>query len=267
MANPPPLPVASAPRDAANNTPFTAWDDDLLLDWSAGAPPSPTHHAAVAPPTKQSLLSFLSTCKHKGKEDATAAAADKSDFHLDHLEPQSGRCRLWQPDNHQQADAATAAAGGSGGATNDDMWTDVLETVQRSDDMYLDPTLIENMTATDILETARSPPPLKACDEGDAFFCSLCERKLTDKKNYEKHLQSELHLKRSGGGNSSKTTKESRFVTCLSCRSTVESEKFGKHLISHFHHHRSLAHKDTNTALVLQNIHAIVKEAPFQVSK
>ena len=190
------------------------------------------------------------------------------------------------------------------------MWNDVLETVAG-----YDPTLIENMSANDLSNAAADcsaelsasavdhsyinhrsdvttptskrtikndkalTPPNKA-REG-TFFCEVCDRKLSDKKNYDKHLQSELHFKRSsmtmdtassklerprlepkvststkndsspfvkpGQLNEASSTPSirHRYVSCRSCGSTVESEKFGKHLISHFHHHRSLSNRSS----------------------
>ena len=190
------------------------------------------------------------------------------------------------------------------------MWNDVLETVAG-----YDPTLIENMSANDLSNAAADcsaelsasamdhsynnhksdittssskrtiknekalTPPNKA-REG-TFFCEVCDRKLSDKKNYDKHLQSELHFKRSSMNMVTASSKSERprldpkvstspkndsspfvkpdqvqlasstpsighrYVTCRSCGSTVESEKFGKHLISHFHHHRSLSNRSS----------------------
>ena len=130
------------------------------------------------------------------------------------------------------------------------------------------------------------------------FYCEDCQRGLADEKAHEKHLKSELHFKRSLKGRAINEIKEprvkvkqanttslylnesgdiqidenetlsresDRYQVCATCHSTVEKIQFGKHLISHYHHHMSLSgNKEQNNALILENIEKIVKECPFQ---
>ena len=136
--------------------------------------------------------------------------------------------------------------------------------------------------------------------EQGQYYCRECQRGLTDGKAFDRHLRSELHFKRSLKIDSLDEVKEprnkvhhtntmsstandlvtqmskqpraeaeetpnSRYRICPTCHSTVEKLKFGKHLISHYHHHMSLsANKDKNNELILENIDKIVKECPFQ---
>jgi hypothetical protein len=55
-------------------------------------------------------------------------------------------------------------------------------------------------------------------------------------------------------------------ITCESCHTRVNAPLFGKHLISHFHHHRSKLPSNHPAAqrLVLRHIEEIVLLAPFQ---
>ena len=143
--------------------------------------------------------------------------------------------------------------------------------------------------------TEKSPNVLKGQSQ---YYCCECQRALNDEKAYGRHLRSELHFKRSlkmdllvdeketktihvttmsSNRNNliAQTIKQSqadvgeahnsKYQICPTCHSTVEKLKFGKHLISHYHHHMSLSgNKDDNKVLILENIDKIVKECPFQ---
>ena len=131
--------------------------------------------------------------------------------------------------------------------------------------------------------------------EKTSFYCNECERSLNDENSYNKHLQSELHFKRSlkqksiqegktprhnvlpevhstpseaSAEHSRKDEEESpisKYQICPTCHSTVDRLKFGKHLISHYHHHMSKSgSKERSDTLILNNIEKIVKECPFQ---
>ena len=50
---------------------------------------------------------------------------------------------------------------------------------------------------------------------------------------------------------------------CPCCKVNIPDGCLGKHLVSHFHYHRSLSHPD-HKSLILSNISDIVKQAPFQ---
>ena len=51
-------------------------------------------------------------------------------------------------------------------------------------------------------------------------------------------------------------------INCPTCLSRVNRGQMGKHLISHYHHHKSMGHPDNKT-LALSFIEDIVMEAPF----
>jgi hypothetical protein len=52
-------------------------------------------------------------------------------------------------------------------------------------------------------------------------------------------------------------------IDCLSCGAKVQPHQFGKHLISHFHYHRSIGH-EKEKSLILQNISHVVHQSPYQ---
>ena len=284
LLNPNVLQRGLSSTPSKSSIPFASgsnWEDDLVLEW-------PKEDAL--PSTSKSTPSLMSYLKFKQKDDDKEPAsheefgASQADFlNFSNTEElashdQSGRWRLWHPEQEQQQVSA-----------NEDMWNEVLESAAAAavaNDIYLetvanDPTLMEMSASTNL--------SVKPCDNQDAvedLFCADCDRQLSDRKNYEKHLQSELHFKRSSikidEPKKSRTplvvkptteedltepvsrSEEGQFRTCKSCQSLVDSHQFGKHLISHYHHHRSKDRKDENRNLVLENIHAIVKEAPFQ---
>ena len=93
-----------------------------------------------------------------------------------------------------------------------------------------------------------------------------------DSSNNKQQSRSKLlEMVRNKSDNTSKTIKNTNstilkkqcwdFKQCPTCFSQVPSSKFGKHLVSHFHHHKSFNHPFQNQ-LVLDHIEEIVKEAP-----
>jgi len=52
-------------------------------------------------------------------------------------------------------------------------------------------------------------------------------------------------------------------IDCLSCGAKVQPHQLGKHLISHFHYHRSIGH-EKEKSLILENISPIVHQSPYQ---
>ena len=54
-----------------------------------------------------------------------------------------------------------------------------------------------------------------------------------------------------------------QLVECGSCGAAVSRPQYGKHLVSHYHYHRSLGHPD-NLDIILNNIRDIVTQSPFQ---
>lgn len=55
-------------------------------------------------------------------------------------------------------------------------------------------------------------------------------------------------------------------VRCEVCRSKVWRHLIGKHLVSHYHCRKARFGQPQATALVLDNIHSVVRQAPFQCS-
>ncbi|KAK6625350.1 hypothetical protein RUM43_005647 [Polyplax serrata] len=150
------------------------------------------------------------------------------------------------------------------------------------------------------------------------YYCSPCNRRLSSKKMYRNHVQSELHLKRvlqendlefdsrslkmfrglftqtvrkeRGLGKrlvkppemykateveTSKKEKKSvelkgkkrprkEMVRCEVCKIKVPSYQLGKHLVSYYHIRRMQLNDPVQRNLILSNIHAIVKQAPYQ---
>ena len=179
--------------------------------------------------------------------------------------------------------------------------------------MTNDPTLMEISVATNhtsssvdgansLIASKDVPPKSTPSKEESQYYCNECQRSLSDESAYEKHLQSELHFKRSLKLDSVTEDKRprnikiptddiksmklkpstftslgeptpgdlsrgnSKYQICPTCHSTVERLKFGKHLVSHYHHHMSSLSgcKADNDALILNNIDKVVKECPFQ---
>lgn len=139
------------------------------------------------------------------------------------------------------------------------------------------------------------------------YHCKPCNRRLTGRTVFEKHLQSELHFKRTaqqmGLGIPQyglRCKKESRLKTgdatavepgreveedegaddpwrinkkkvkgsgnarrCPTCSVWVPKPLFGKHLVSRYHYLRSKKRPDRDQ-VILDYIHLIVMEAPFQ---
>lgn len=55
-------------------------------------------------------------------------------------------------------------------------------------------------------------------------------------------------------------------MRCEVCRSKVWRHLLGKHLVSHYHCRKARSGHPQATALVLENIHSVVRQAPFQCS-
>lgn len=55
-------------------------------------------------------------------------------------------------------------------------------------------------------------------------------------------------------------------MRCEVCRSKVWRHLLGKHLVSHYHCRKARSGHPQATALVLDNIHSVVRQAPFQCS-
>ncbi|XP_025836127.1 zinc finger protein 845 isoform X2 [Agrilus planipennis] len=129
------------------------------------------------------------------------------------------------------------------------------------------------------------------------YWCGPCNRRLSSKIVYNRHLKSELHLKRTNDGDlevlprvkeKQKLTKINNKVSpvpekavkkelsekqrkrkklykhCDVCKSRVNMKSIGKHLISHYHCRRGDPVAPETQQLILDNIHNIVLQCPFQ---
>lgn len=127
------------------------------------------------------------------------------------------------------------------------------------------------------------------------YWCRPCNRRLASKIVYDRHLKSELHFKRTlqdreleevgifdrpsrreavieqqevtpvprkEGGK----LRKKLFFQCEICRSKVNWSKIGKHLISHYHCRKGDISLPAARQLVLDNIHSIILQSPFQCS-
>lgn len=131
------------------------------------------------------------------------------------------------------------------------------------------------------------------------YWCSPCNRTLASKVVYERHLKSTLHFKRTLHDrefddteeinflksirrpkpkppesifsnqdeiNLIKRKRKKTFMKCEVCQSRVNKDLIGKHLISHYHCRKGDITSAAARKLVLENIHEIVLEHPFQCS-
>lgn len=148
------------------------------------------------------------------------------------------------------------------------------------------------------------------------YWCGPCNRRLGSRVIYEKHLMSNLHMRkvlpehelefsghiepiRNVEKRSTRPTvflnenltpqsqkkkkksepivmkikkkkrkRKSYFVQCSGCKSRVRTHLMGKHLISHYHFRKASDIKSDvdDRELILNNIEAIVHQAPFQCS-
>ncbi|XP_030759119.1 uncharacterized protein LOC115884621 [Sitophilus oryzae] len=131
------------------------------------------------------------------------------------------------------------------------------------------------------------------------YWCSTCNRRLASKIVYERHLKSDLHFKRTrpegefddGAAirrkriklesesvkppvaenkvkeptNYEKKRKRRKiFEICKVCQSKVNKYLMGKHLISHYHCRKGDISTGAAKTMVLENIHSIILESPFQ---
>lgn len=141
----------------------------------------------------------------------------------------------------------------------------------------------------------------------EQFWCTSCNRKLSSKIVYERHLKSKLHTKRSQPENelelvslplprieeivSKKCTEKKRkrkrkdeiayieehqfdlikkrsrrfkYIKCSICKARFRTFIYGKHLISHYHYRRMFKNPAESYAMILDNIHRIVLQSPYQ---
>ncbi|KAF5278379.1 hypothetical protein FQA39_LY05868 [Lamprigera yunnana] len=147
------------------------------------------------------------------------------------------------------------------------------------------------------VDTDRSP--LRKSSGAVQYWCGPCNRRLASKIVYERHLKSELHFKRTLHEreleesaylnlNSAKTkravtkieykqtkikkeqaraptrSRKKTFFNCSVCESRVNFQLIGKHLVSHYHCIKGDITLPESRQMVLDNIHSIVLQSPFQ---
>lgn len=131
------------------------------------------------------------------------------------------------------------------------------------------------------------------------YWCGPCNRHLASKIVYERHLKSDLHHKRilkdrdfdesnvlensekkrkvvkrlwtklkstKTKDNVKKRKRKTIYVKCDVCRSRVHKHFMGKHLISHYHCRKGDITSAASHQMVLDNIHDIVLQSPYQCS-
>ena len=87
------------------------------------------------------------------------------------------------------------------------------------------------------------------------------DKSLRSLPSNEDPVQSKRHL--SPTTQQADTDERTALKSCPSCEARVLPRQMGKHLVSHFHYHRSLGHPAAQD-LVLQHITAVVHQSPFQ---
>ncbi|EEB09834.1 hypothetical protein Phum_PHUM001160 [Pediculus humanus corporis] len=180
-----------------------------------------------------------------------------------------------------------------------------------------------NKSTLDIVANCQSTSGkcLKTSGGTIQYYCSPCNRRLSSKKLFKKHVQSELHFKRVLQENDleydsrslklfrgifieanrkerglgkrkikkpklyddeinekenfkneikTKMMKKKKKITrkelirCEVCKIKIPGYQLGKHLVSYYHHRRTQLNDPEQRKLILDNIHMIVKQAPYQ---
>lgn len=150
------------------------------------------------------------------------------------------------------------------------------------------------------LDYKPDPMPSGSLVTATQFWCSTCQRKLSSRVLYERHLKTNLHMKLSKSENeldeasaplprlcdnmkpyetravipsstvtkySTKKSKRFRrkcFIKCGVCNTRLRRHLLGKHLISHYHYRRMCNAPSNSYDLVLNNMSEIVLQSPFQ---
>ncbi|XP_036321513.1 zinc finger protein 546 [Rhagoletis pomonella] len=130
------------------------------------------------------------------------------------------------------------------------------------------------------------------------YWCNICCRRLKSKTNYENHLKTGYHKKRAeperqlekatlddiqrgdlsksftlaleepqpstSGGVNKKRKRRANLIRCQLCKHSMLRHLVGKHLISHFHYRRMQMNPAKSLPMILQNIHSVVLQSPFQ---
>lgn len=144
----------------------------------------------------------------------------------------------------------------------------------------------------------------------EQFWCRSCNRKLSSRIVYERHLKSKLHTKRSQPENeleqaslplpsieqivgekctahfetkrkrkrkdeiayikehpfdaNKKRNRRFNYIKCEVCKTRLRTFLYGKHLISHYHYRRMFKNPTESYATILDNMHRIVLQSPYQ---
>lgn len=134
------------------------------------------------------------------------------------------------------------------------------------------------------------------------IWCNSCNKGLASKIVYERHLKSNLHLKRiqeerdletivcpiiekpenihhrrtlkpsiytdnslyEENTDTQKRIRRKYFTNCDICKTRLPIKLLGKHLISHYHYRRMQLHPQNAYDMILKNIDKIVVQSPFQ---
>ncbi|KAM7353173.1 uncharacterized protein ACRADG_005375 [Cochliomyia hominivorax] len=130
------------------------------------------------------------------------------------------------------------------------------------------------------------------------YWCNICCRKLKSKLIYENHLKTSYHLKRAEpelqlekaaievlprddinksfpvvefkplsitlSTSVKKRKRRATYLKCSLCKHVMTRHLIGKHLISHYHYRRMQLNPSISLPMILDNIHAIVLQSPFQ---
>ncbi|PSN51895.1 hypothetical protein C0J52_11603 [Blattella germanica] len=278
-------------------------DSELLGNFSNECPSSSavTTETAAPPPhftggkwkpslTNQTVISTSQVCRlsHSEEEEDIIQETDSNtrrlpSTNLSRGPPPGHTSGKWVPGKHVRLGEGSGGSGNSGGAG------------------------IDNMLLM---------PPLRKSGSTIQYWCGPCNRRLSSRTLYERHLLSELHFKRtlqereleedlgqneldrgtdkrqvkrteiylnseiwprskrkrliSGVSSESpkrqKRQSHSREICCEVCSSKVWPHLLGKHLVSHYHCRKARSGHPEAMRLVLDNIHSVVKQAPFQCS-
>ncbi|TMW45355.1 hypothetical protein DOY81_009565 [Sarcophaga bullata] len=139
----------------------------------------------------------------------------------------------------------------------------------------------------------------KCSNTNQDYWCNICCRKLKSKTIYENHLKTSYHLKRAEpelqlekaaikelpredinksfslvefkplsitlAPNAKKRKRRCTYMKCSLCKHVMTRHLIGKHLISHYHYRRMQLHPAAKSLrMILDNIHSIVLQSPFQ---
>ena len=267
-----------------------AIENDFLLLVGEGSQQS-NIESSISKSRHQSLLSFLNKAKHSDGEDLENKSKDQMDQMVEGPSSLRGSWKLWNDQNGPDIwdDLFSSTAEEIYNIENNTSHHEV-------DDDDNDASLMEAVELVEKIANNNNNQE-EMSNDCDKYFCVPCNRSLSGKDAFYRHTLSELHFKRTLAGEKAtgieeeeekkmrhhrplkrhkpneKETAAPKFAkvndnpdhqqACPCCKVNIPDGCLGKHLVSHFHYHRSLSHPDHNS-LILSNISDIVKQAPFQ---